>query len=114
MIGYGIDITELKMTQLNLSETEKENELILKSALDAIVMIDKNHKIMFWNPQAEKIFGWTSKQAIGRNLLRTLLSKELVNYKNIKNFIKKNDSKIKKNAMNLLLLKKMDRSCRLN
>jgi len=106
MIGYGIDITELKMTQLHLSETEKENELILKSALDAIVMIDKNHKIMFWNPQAEKIFGWTSKQAIGRNLLRTLLSKELVNYKNIKNFIKKNDSKNKEKRNEFIALKK--------
>ena len=93
MIGYGIDITELKLAQLHLSEAEKENELILKSALDAIVMIDKNHKITFWNPQAEKIFGWDSQRAIGRNLLRKILAKELVNYKSCKKFIKKNDSK---------------------
>jgi PAS domain S-box-containing protein len=93
MIGYGIDITELKMAQFHLSEAEKENELILKSALDAIVMIDKNHKITFWNPQAEKIFGWDSQQAIGKNLLRTILSKELVHYKSCNDFIQKNESR---------------------
>lgn len=93
MIGYGIDITELKMAQLHLSEAEKENDLILKSALDAIVMIDKNHKVTFWNPQAEKIFGWESKHAIGKNLLKTILSKELVHYKSCNDFIQKNDSR---------------------
>lgn len=93
MIGYGIDITELKMAQLHLSEAEKENELILKSALDAIVMIDKNHKITFWNPQAEHIFGWTPKEAIGKNLLKKLLTKELEHYSSCSDFVQKNDSK---------------------
>ncbi len=107
MIGYGIDITELKMAQLHLSEAEKENDLILKSALDAIVMIDKNHKITFWNPQAEKIFGWDSTQAIGKNLLRTILSKELVNYKSCNDFIQKNDSS-NKEKRNEFIAKRKD------
>jgi PAS domain S-box-containing protein len=93
MIGYGIDITELKLAQLHLSEAEKENELILKSALDAIVMIDKDNKITFWNPQAENIFGWSTKEAIGKNLLRKILIKELAHYKNCRDFIQKNDSR---------------------
>jgi PAS domain S-box-containing protein len=106
MIGYGIDITELKMAQLHLSEAEKENELILKSALDAIVMIDKDHKITFWNPQAEAIFGWTSKEAIGKNLLRKILAKELEHYHSCKDFVQKNDSRNPEKRNEFLAIKK--------
>ena len=72
MIGYGIDITELKRTQSKLSETQRQNELILKSALDAIVIIDKDWKIIFWNPQAEEIFGSHVENAIGNYLFETI------------------------------------------
>lgn len=106
MIGYGIDITELKMAQLNLSEAEKENELILKSALDAIVMIDKDNKITFWNPQAENIFGWSSKEAIGKNLLRKILAKELEHYSSCKDFVQKNDSRNPEKRNEFLAIRK--------
>ena len=72
MIGYGIDITELKRTQSILSETQRQNELILKSALDAIVIIDKDWKIIFWNPQAEEIFDWRANEVIGNYLFKTI------------------------------------------
>ena len=72
MIGYGIDITELKRTQSILSETQRQNELILKSALDAIVIIDKDWKIIFWNPQAEEIFDWRAEEVIGNYLFKTI------------------------------------------
>ncbi|MEI7508335.1 MAG: PAS domain S-box protein [Flavobacterium sp.] len=72
MIGYGIDITELKRTQSILSETQRQNELILKSALDAIVIIDKDWKIIFWNPQAEEIFGSQGDEVMGNYLFKTI------------------------------------------
>ncbi len=68
MIGYGIDITELKQTQMVLSETQNQNELILKSSLDGVILIDKEWKINYWNPQAEQIFGWNSDEVIGSYL----------------------------------------------
>jgi PAS domain S-box-containing protein len=74
MIGYGIDITELKTTQLNLIETQKINDLILKSSLDAIIMIDTEFKITFWNEQAEEIFGWKSEEVLDQNLISILFS----------------------------------------
>lgn len=74
MIGYGIDITELKKTQSKLSETQRQNELILKSALDAIVIIDKDWKIIFWNPQAEEIFGSQGAEVMGNYLFETIFA----------------------------------------
>ncbi len=74
MIGYGIDITELKATQLNLIETQKINDLILKSSLDAIIMIDRECRITFWNEQAEEIFGWKEEEVLEHNLNTLLFS----------------------------------------
>ena len=73
MIGYGIDVTELKSTQASAAKNELRNQLILKSALDAIVMIDTESKITFWNPQAERMFGWQSEEVIGKGLTEIII-----------------------------------------
>ncbi|WP_445718698.1 PAS domain-containing sensor histidine kinase [Flavobacterium sp.] len=68
MIGYGIDISELKRVQNVVISNEDRNQMILNSALDAVIIIDTNGKITFWNAQAEKIFGWKSEEVLGKLL----------------------------------------------
>ena len=68
MIGYGVDITELKSSQATVNVNEIRNQLILNSSLDAVVIIDPDGKITFWNPQAEIIFGWKSEEVMGKLL----------------------------------------------
>ena len=41
---------------------------ITDSAQDAILMMDADRRVSYWNPAAERIFGYTSSEAIGRNL----------------------------------------------
>jgi PAS domain S-box-containing protein len=41
---------------------------ILAAAADAIVASDRDGIIQFWNPGAERIFGYGAAQAIGRSL----------------------------------------------
>ena len=41
---------------------------LLNSASDAIIATDREGLITFWNPGAERIFGFTSGEAIGRSL----------------------------------------------
>lgn len=41
---------------------------ILSTASDAIVAADKEGIITFWNPGAERIFGYTSGDAVGQSL----------------------------------------------
>jgi PAS domain S-box-containing protein len=43
-------------------------EAILSANSDAIVAADKEGVIVFWNPGAERIFGYASTDAIGRSL----------------------------------------------
>jgi len=76
MIGYGIDISDIKNLQSILSKTEKQNNLIMQSSMDGIVIIDENCTISFWNTKAEKIFGWTLNEVIGKNLPNLILSEE--------------------------------------
>lgn len=51
---------------MSLSETLAEAVLATRS--DAIVAADREGIIRFWNPGAERIFGYSSSEAIGRSL----------------------------------------------
>jgi PAS domain S-box-containing protein len=43
-------------------------EAILSTNSDAIVAADKHGIILFWNPGAERIFGYASAKAVGQSL----------------------------------------------
>jgi PAS domain S-box-containing protein len=43
-------------------------EAVLRARSDAIIAADHEGTIRFWNPGAERIFGYISKEAIGRSL----------------------------------------------
>jgi PAS domain S-box-containing protein len=42
--------------------------LIMDAALDAIICIDLQGAITFWNPQSERIFGWKEHEVLGKKL----------------------------------------------
>ena len=67
------DITEKKKAQEELEQSELKNRLIMNSALDAIIAIDNRGLITFWNPQAEKIFGWKEAEVLGKRLSDTII-----------------------------------------
>ena len=43
-------------------------DALLNSASDAIIATDRDGLITFWNPGAERIFGFTAGEAVGRSL----------------------------------------------
>ena len=62
------DITERKKVEDALRKSVAQMRAITDSAQDAILMMDQNGLISFWNPAAESIFGYTGDEAIGKNL----------------------------------------------
>jgi PAS domain S-box-containing protein len=68
MFGTHMDISERKAGEQALLESESRNRAITDSAQDAIVMMDPEGRISFWNPAAERIFGYSHRAAIGQNL----------------------------------------------
>lgn len=67
-IGIILDVTESKKAEEQIMNSEESKRLILNSAFDAIIIIDAASIISFWNPQAEKIFGWTADEVMGKHL----------------------------------------------
>lgn len=39
---------------------------VIESAADAIVAVDQRHRVTVWNPAAERMFGWSAAEMIGR------------------------------------------------
>ena len=46
---------------------------IVDTALDALIQMDANGLVTGWNQQAEKCFGWTYEEAVGRPLSETII-----------------------------------------
>jgi PAS domain S-box-containing protein len=64
----GRDMTESRRAQETLRESEQLARGIIDTALDAFIQIDENGTVSDWNSQAERIFGWSRGEALGRNL----------------------------------------------
>jgi two-component system sensor histidine kinase/response regulator len=58
---------------LELESSEKRSRQILETSFDAFVEMDSNGKIIDWNVQAEKIFGWPRAEVLGRILSETVI-----------------------------------------
>ncbi|NQS76903.1 MAG: PAS domain S-box protein [Peptococcaceae bacterium] len=62
--GMAKDVTVRKEAQEKLAFQSH----VLDSMHDAVIAADKNLIITYWNRMAEKMFGWTEKEAIGQPL----------------------------------------------
>jgi|GEM_PF-2092934 len=67
------DITDRKHAEEALRESEEKFRNIASSALDAIIMLDHDGRISFWNEAASRIFGFTSEEALGMELSRLIV-----------------------------------------
>jgi len=83
-----IDIT----MQVNTEKELKKNQLILSSitnsAQDAIILINNQGNVVFWNPAAEKMFGYKQSEILGKNLHQLITPEDLYEKykKNFANF----------------------------
>ncbi|MBI5309219.1 MAG: PAS domain S-box protein [Planctomycetes bacterium] len=53
---------------VQLMESEEKFRKISASANDAIIMLDDEERISYWNVAAEKIFGYSKEEAVGKRL----------------------------------------------
>ncbi len=66
--GSIIDITERKKAE----EKVKFQADLLNQVGQAILMVDNNQIIRFWNNGAEKLYGWTKEQTLGHKVAELL------------------------------------------
>jgi PAS domain S-box-containing protein len=63
----------LEESQEELRESEERTRLTLDHALDAVITMDDTGRIRGWNPQAERLFGWSAADAVGLRLSETIV-----------------------------------------
>lgn len=66
-------LEETQHSQAALQASEARKAAILKSALDAIITIDHEDKLLEFNPAAEKIFGYTRDAVLGRRMAELIV-----------------------------------------
>jgi PAS domain S-box-containing protein len=62
------EISRRTDAERNLNDATQRLQAMLASANDAVVTIDERSSIVDWNAAAERMFGWSRAEAVGRTL----------------------------------------------
>ena len=67
------EFVEKEKTQAALRASEARTAAILDVALDCIVTIDHHGRVVDWNPAAERTFGYSRGEAVGREMAELII-----------------------------------------
>lgn len=62
------EITEIKKAQSALLESQSRLAIVLRDARDAITVQDLTGRILAWNPEAQRMYGWSEAEAMAMNI----------------------------------------------
>lgn len=65
--------TENQRSEKLVRESEKRLKAFLRRGPDAVIIINEYQEIVEWNPKAEKIFGFTLQEVLGKTLTDTII-----------------------------------------
>src|SRR5205823_8617604 len=71
--GIMVDITDRKQAEEGRRESEALKGAIMEAALDCIVVINEAGEVIEFNPTAEKTFGYTRAEMLGRPLVEKIV-----------------------------------------
>ena len=78
--GFWIDITErkeleeaLRAREAEVSREKQHYQALVALSPTAIVTMDLDERVTSWNPAAERLFGWTEADAVGRRIEELVL-----------------------------------------
>ena len=66
VLNASLQKVTLDLTEQNAALSERSE--LLDNAQDAIYVLDTDARILYWNKGAERMFGWTQKELIGRGI----------------------------------------------
>ncbi|MDO9221175.1 MAG: chemotaxis protein CheB [Thiobacillus sp.] len=62
------EITDIKKAQSALLESQSRLAVVVRDARDAIMVHDLAGRILAWNPEAERMYGWSEAEALAMNI----------------------------------------------
>jgi PAS domain S-box-containing protein len=67
-VGSATDVQDLKQAEAAWKESEERYRLMVDGARDyAIFMVNPSNEIVYWSAGAERVFGWSAGEAVGRS-----------------------------------------------
>lgn len=100
------NVTEYRNMISRLKASEKKFKAILDKATDAIISIEEGHKIILFNNAAQRIFGYSRHEVLGKDLSMLIPAKYGDHYRFIKRFIDTKTPKVIGRTMPLTALRK--------
>lgn len=77
VVGIFEDITERRIAEEELRDTQQRILLHRDQTPLGVIEWDLDLRVKFWNPAAERIFGYTPEEAIGRHAMDLILTEDL-------------------------------------
>ena len=71
------DVTERRQGELRLQERVAFTSALIASALDCIISMDANGRIVEFNPAAERTFGYSREEVLGREMAALIIPERL-------------------------------------
>jgi PAS domain S-box-containing protein len=73
VFGVTAALYQRRLSQVLLARVDRQQEYIsslLQSSMDAIIFVDDENRVQAWNKGAERLFGYTSQEMLGRCCLQ--------------------------------------------
>jgi two-component system NtrC family sensor kinase len=84
IIAIGLDLTEHKLRERELAErleaqtaVETMSSAIIASALDCVIVIDEDGRVIEFNPAAEETFGYRRDEVVGKSIAELIVPEHL-------------------------------------
>lgn len=77
VVGITRDITERRLAEEAVRANEAKLRAICGAAQDAVIMMDADGKTTYWSAAAERMFGYTAEEILGRDVHALLTPRRL-------------------------------------
>ena len=67
-VSYALDITELRRAQEEIKRNAEWLRSVIATTQDAVMSIDRQSRVVLFNPAAEKMFGYASHEIVGNKV----------------------------------------------
>lgn len=90
------EVLDRERAERDLKESEERTRAVLESALDCIVTMDRNGRILEFNPAAEACFGFEASAVVGRPMADLLIPERIreAHYMGVKQYLESGETKV--------------------
>ncbi|HMP82403.1 MAG TPA: ATP-binding protein, partial [Verrucomicrobiota bacterium] len=76
-VRRALDEARQRSYRESVEEKIREQAALLDKASDAIIVLDMSETVVFWNSGAERVYGWSSQEALSLNAEQLLATQEV-------------------------------------